>query len=433
MKKSVKYRLPIIIAVFIVAALGVYFIVNNIFFEKFYMSRKQSMLEKSFYEVKQTVEEGNPADILSGFEKLMTNSGISVILLDSSGGVITSSTTNVTPLRNQFFEAILSSRNDENLIVRTKDYFIQRLSDSNTGTDYMVLCGSTEDNEFIMLRVTIESIRENVGLSNTFQAYIIIVLSIICVVVVFVVTRLKAANAKLSEDIKEKIEIDDMRKEFLANVSHELKTPIALIQGYAEGLKEGVASDEESRAEYCDVIIDESAKMNNMVRQLLNLTRLESGTESLSMENFDITELLKSRITAFEIKARQLGVYFILGNDEPCIVCSDPSKVEEVIDNYISNAIDHASGEKRIDVSFTVINDKLRVNVFNTGEPIPEEALEKVWIKLYKVDKSRNRQFGGFGLGLSIVKAIMEELGNGYGVENCSDGVVFWFELDRAK
>lgn len=431
MQKSKNYKLPAVIALIIVALIGVYLLVSTVFFERYLLSRKQTMLEQSFYEVRHTIDTATTADILSEFEKLMTNSGISVILLDASGEVIASGTTNVNPLRNQFFEAVLSARTGENTIARTQDYFIQRLTDTEKGTDYLVLCGSASDNTFIMLRVTIESIRESVEMANTFQASIIIILTVICILIVFIVWKLRAANIKLERDIEEANQIDEMRREFLANVSHELKTPIALIQGYAEGLKEGVANDEKSREEYCDVIIDESARMNQMVRQLLNLNRIESGTETLTMERFDICELLSSKITSFAVKAEQSGIKIRLLNEDSCYVCSDASKVEEVIDNYLSNAFDHAAGEKIIEISVRRNEKTTRVNIFNTGDNIPEEDLDKIWIKLYKVDKARTRQFGGYGLGLSIVKAILTELKGTYGAENCDNGVNFWFEIDN--
>ncbi len=430
-KKTFKYKVPVIITAVVLALLMVYLLVNSIFFEKFYMYRKQSSLENNYYKVRKVIENGTTSDILSEFERLVNNSGISVILLDSYGEVIASGTTNTEPLRNQFFEAIFSARNDENIITRNKDYFILRLSNENPGTDYMVLCGNAADNRFLMLRVTIENIRENVGLANTFQAYIIILLSVICIIVVFIVSRLRIANLQLKEDIRERKEIDDMRKEFLANVSHELKTPIALIQGYAEGLKEGVASGEEARNEYCDVIIDEAGRMNNMVRQILNLTRLESGTEQLSIEKFDITEFLRQKIAAFDIKAKEKGATFVLKNEETLEVATDPGKIEEVLDNFYANALDHVSGEMRIETGAYYYEDKVRISVFNTGEHIPEDELEKIWIKLYKVDKARTREFGGAGLGLSIVKAIMDELGGRYGAENSDGGVTFWFEVNR--
>lgn len=431
MQKSKNYKLPAVIALIIVALIGVYLLVSTVFFERYLLSRKQTMLEQSFYEVRQIIDTATTADILSEFEKLMTNSGISVILLDASGEVITSGTTNVNPLRDQFFEAVLSARTGENTIARTQDYFIQRLTDTEKGTDYLVLCGSASDNTFIMLRVTIESIRESVEMANTFQASIIIILTVICILIVFIVWKLREANIKLERDIEEANQIDEMRREFLANVSHELKTPIALIQGYAEGLKEGVANDEKSREEYCDVIIDESARMNQMVRQLLNLNRIESGTETLTMERFDICELLSSKITSFAVKAEQSGIKIRLLNEDSCYVCSDASKVEEVIDNYLSNAFDHAAGEKIIEISVRRNEKTTRVNIFNTGDNIPEEDLDKIWIKLYKVDKARTRQFGGYGLGLSIVKAILTELKGTYGAENCDNGVNFWFEIDN--
>ena len=221
-----------------------------------------------------------------------------------------------------------------------------------------------------------------------------------------------------------------MRKEFLSNVSHELKTPIALIQGYAEGLKEGINDDAESRDFYCDVIMDEAAKMNTMVKKLLTLNQLEFGNEVVAMERFDITALIKNYIASSEILLRQKEITVRMEDYGAIYVWGDEFRVEEVFMNYFSNAINYAQGEKVIDVKILQEEDTVKVSVFNTGNPIPEESLEHLWEKFYKVDKARTREYGGSGIGLSIVKAIMESLNQQYGVVNYENGVEFWFTLD---
>ena len=222
-----------------------------------------------------------------------------------------------------------------------------------------------------------------------------------------------------------------MRKEFLSNVSHELKTPIALIQGYAEGLKEGINDDAESREFYCDVIIDEAAKMNDMVKKLLTLNQLEFGNDVISMERFDIAALIRNYIQSVEILTKQKDIQVRFDNMPFAVyVWADEFKVEEVFGNYFSNAIHYASGDKIIDVKLIKTDNKVKVSVFNTGEPIPEESLSHLWEKFYKVDKARTREYGGSGVGLSIVKAIMESMNQAYGVINYDNGVAFWFELE---
>ncbi len=246
------------------------------------------------------------------------------------------------------------------------------------------------------------------------------------------ISELKSANLKLQSDIEEKIQIDDMRKEFLSNVSHELKTPLALIQGYAEGLKECVNDDDESRDFYCDVIVDEADKMNTLVKKLLTLNQLEFGNEQVSMERFDISELIRGVAGATAILREQKGIALDLEIRPEAYVWADEFKVEEVLTNYMSNAINHCEGEKQIRIFYTEMpGDLLRISVYNTGKQIPEEDLENIWVKFFKVDKAHTRSYGGSGIGLSIVKAIMDSFRQNCGVINHPDGVEFWFELSR--
>ena len=224
-----------------------------------------------------------------------------------------------------------------------------------------------------------------------------------------------------------------MRKEFLANVSHELKTPIALIQGYAEGLSEGVNDDPESREFYCEVIMDEAYKMNNMVKKLLTLNQLEFGNDIVSMERFDITALIRNYLQSAAILTKQNEIVVEMKEYPAIYVWADEYKTEEVFMNYFSNAMNHCDGEKKITVSLEQGEEKVRISVFNTGERIPEESIGHIWEKFYKVDKARTREYGGSGVGLSIVKAIMESMNQKYGVENQKDGVLFWFELESGS
>lgn len=244
------------------------------------------------------------------------------------------------------------------------------------------------------------------------------------------ISELKSANNQLTKDIEEKTKIDEMRKEFIANVSHELKTPIALIQGYAEGLQEGMGEEKESRDYYCDVIVDEANKMNQMVKQLLTLSSLESGNDKPVMDRFNLTELIKGVVNASKILIEQNQIQVEFDDQTPVYVWADEFKIEQVVTNYLSNAIHHIDGEKKIIIRMIPENGLVRVSVFNTGTPIPEEAIPNLWTKFYKVDKARTRAYGGTGIGLSIVKAIMDAHNQQYGVKNWENGVEFWFTLD---
>jgi len=243
---------------------------------------------------------------------------------------------------------------------------------------------------------------------------------------------LQAANKQLQHDIDEKIQIDEMRKEFIANVSHELKTPIALIQGYAEGLCDGMCEDVESRNYYCEVIMDEANKMNKMVRQLLTLTALEFGNDTPSIEAFDVSELVHDLINSSSILIQQNEAKVTVDMPEILMVMGDEFKIEEVVTNYLTNAMNHLGGEHQIRIWSDVTDKVAKIHVYNNGNPIQEEDLPNLWTKFYKVDKARTRAYGGSGIGLSIVKAIMEAHHQQYGVANREDGVEFWFTLALA-
>lgn len=374
---------------------------------------------------------------------------------------------------------------DKELIQRGNHFSVYKVMDDRIGSNYIELFGQLDSGDFVYLRTNFQSMTENVRIFNQFMGYIAIGALIIMMVLMILVgnsftkpilqiadiakrmadldfevkypvktgdeigvlgnsinvlaetlestiSELKSANNELQKDIQDKIQIDEMRKEFLSNVSHELKTPIALIQGYAEGLQDNISEDQESRDFYCEVIIDEANKMNKMVKKLLTLNQIEFGKEQVNFERFDIVEVIKSVIQSASLLASQKDAEIILLEDyEPSYVWADEYMVEEVITNYVSNAIHHVDGEKRIEVSMQQKGDVLRISVFNTGQPIPEEDIDKIWIKFYKVDKARTRAYGGSGIGLSIVKAVMDSMNQQCGAINHEDGVEFWFELDR--
>ena len=171
--------------------------------------------------------------------------------------------------------------------------------------------------------------------------------------------------------------------------------------------------------------------MNKMVKKLLSLNQLEFGNDQVHFEHFDLRSVIQSIVNSSDILFRQKEVTLSYHPDEePIMVWADEYMIEEVFTNYLTNAIHHVDNEKRIEVRIVSSDGKVRVSVFNSGKPIPEEDVPKLWVKFYKVDKAHTREYGGNGIGLSIVKAIMESFHQGYGVRNFDNGVEFWFELD---
>jgi len=238
------------------------------------------------------------------------------------------------------------------------------------------------------------------------------------------------------QDITEHVKLDNMRKEFIADVSHELKTPIALIQGYSEGLLENVNTDEESRKFYAEVILDEATKMDKMVRQLIELTKLEYENREFNNRNFNIVELEKEICRSSKVMIEEKGANVKFETADVINVYADDFYISQCITNYLTNAIKHVEevdGEKTIKITNTINNDKARITIFNTGKNIEEENLSRIWNRFFKVDESRNREDGGSGIGLSIVRAIMNNYGNDFGVENKPNGVEFYFDIDLER
>ena len=387
-------------------------------------------------------------------------------------------------LKNQMMGYFLNQAQKESRTLDSTDvYQINQSWDPWNQSYYVDMWGSLDDGSQFLLRSPVESMRESASISNRFLLYIGSVLIVVSILLIWyfskritdpirelarlsdrmadldfdakytsggsneigelgenfnrmseklesTISELKKANNSLQKDIEQKDKLEKMRNEFLGNVSHELKTPIALIQGYAEGLKEGVNEDAESREFYCDVIMDEASKMNQMVKNLLTLNQLEFGTDEVEFERFDIVKLVKGVIASCDILIQQVNANVDFIADETAYVWADEFKTEQVVRNYLTNAIHHVGNEKRIEVKIVSTNGKVCVSVFNSGKPIPEEDVPKLWDKFYKVDKAHTREYGGNGIGLSIVKAIMESFHQGYGVKNYDNGVEFWFELD---
>lgn len=248
------------------------------------------------------------------------------------------------------------------------------------------------------------------------------------------ISELKSSNLNLENELKARIALEESRKKYMSDVSHELKTPLALISGYAEGLKEGIGETQEDRDYYLDVIIDEAEKMNIIIKRLATLNQLEQGQSAVSLERFDVVEAIDGFLNTMSIVLEEKGVDVYFDNSSRIFVWADEFLFEEVFINYINNAINHVDENRVIEISLRYTQSRdIRISVFNSGENIPEDETDKIWDKFYKVDKARTRAYGGSGLGLSIVKAVADSLGKECGVENRPDGVAFWIDLEAAS
>lgn len=485
---SLTRELAAIIVGLVAVIIVICWFLNTTFLGKYYMYQKEDTLLEGFHVIDQASETGeltsDKFDVT--FDNLCANGNISIMVISSNRNIVRSSVNDNQVILMEFMNVLFGSDQSESEVLKkAENYVIQRKTDNRLDSEYLVLYGTLQNGNLILMRTALESIRESAKISNQFLVYVGllgIILGAIAAVLISrgistpileltdiskrmteldfeakfsprrkhqneidelgehfnrlsnaletTISELKSANNELKQDIQKKTEIDEMRKDFLSNVSHELKTPLALIQGYAEGLKECINDDAESREFYCEVIMDEADKMNQMVKKLLTLNQLEFGNEIVKMERFDVTELINGVVNSSGILLSQNEIQVEFDGTEPLYVWADEFKLEEVITNYLSNAIHHADFEKKISIWYTQKEGCVRISVFNTGKTIPEEDLDNIWIKFYKVDKARTREYGGSGIGLSIVKAIMESFHRECGVINHENGVEFWLELD---
>ena len=483
--KSIRNRLAVTFIGMMALFMIIILLLNTFFLERVYTITR----EKCIYHTYNTINETDSYEILNtpDFGNYLLENNLSVVILDKdSSRILYHFAKDAEDMRDRLLFGIpLNLEGDQQILNSTDQFILERRVNTQSITDSINMLGKLDNGDSFLISTPIESLKESARISNMFYLSIGVVMILLSSAAVLLlseritkplhrlselskemanlnfsvkydnpsedevgvlgnnlnlmseelertISELKTANNELQKDIEKKTQVDEMRKEFLSNVSHELKTPIALIQGYAEGLQECINDDPESREFYCDVIIDEAGKMNNMVKKLLTLNQLEFGNDQVTMERFNITELIRGVVNSSQLLAAQKEVQLRFVQRDPVYVWGDEFKIEEVVTNYVSNALNHVDYDKKIEVKILQKRDLVRVSVFNTGDPIPQEDLDKIWIKFYKVDKARTREYGGSGIGLSIVKAIMDSMNQKCGVTNYDNGVEFWFELQSA-
>lgn len=485
MKYSIRKQMVGIFVGLIVCMIIGLFIINAFFLQPYYVDDKKESFVKMYDDIAQVMDDGNIQNdaVRNTLAYTAERYNFSYMVYNFTERQGYSNARDTEKLLQQLTGLLLNQPGSQ-VLEKTESYQIIQFSDRDSGSEYLALWGSIGNGYNIFIRSPLESIQESILLFDRFL--LLVGTAVIVAGILFVwyfsrrlteplmeltalsvrmadldfeakytsggkneigvlgenfnamskkleqtISELKRANYRLQQDIEKKEKLEKMRTDFMGNVSHELKTPIALIQGYAEGLREGVSGDPESMQFYCDVIIDEAGKMNQMVKNLMTLNQLEFGDQDVQFERFDLTELVKGVLQSMEILIQQKNANIQFRSDEPVCVWADEFKAEQVLRNYVNNALNHLDGDRVIDIKILCHGEKAKVTVFNTGTPIPEEDLPHIWEKFYKVDKAHTREYGGNGIGLSIVKAIMDSFHQEYGVNNYDNGVEFWFELDR--
>ena len=497
--KSVRAKLFFTLCVVILMLIGFFIIINNAVLEAlYYYSKKESTLETYNYineNLSKILEEEKEKYELE-LEKIAINNNFEILIIGTDNNLVYSTNKNFVEdfgeINEIKYEVKYSIFNKSEILYSKENITIRRIKDKKNGIPYILLDGKLDSGDKIYIRLPITPIQDSVNISNRF-IYIIGIATIVlgAIAITFITERftkpivqlnaitnkmarldfsqkykiadaddeinelgknintmsdklkatikqLRENNSELEKDIEEKSKIDEMRKQFISDVSHELKTPIALIQGYAEGLVENVNTDEENRKFYSEVILDEANKMDKLVKRLLELMKLEYEDRKFNDAKFDIVELINEVVKNSKVVLNENNIEVEFKEKQPIYVYADDFYIEQVVTNYFTNAIKNIreiNGNKKIRIAIKKGKEigKLRVTVFNTGKNIDQENINRIWTRFYKVDESRNRSKGGTGIGLALVKAIMTKYKSNYGVTNKKDGVEFYFEIPEAK
>lgn len=240
--------------------------------------------------------------------------------------------------------------------------------------------------------------------------------------------RLHSHILRLEQDIEKEKQLENTRKEFISGVSHELKTPLSVIQSCLAIMKDGVASHK--RDYYFQAMEDEVKRMDLLIVDMLELAKYESGTYTMAMDFFYIDAVIdrvcEKLATDIEVKQLHLNTWL-----KPIEVMANERRIEQVVVNFLSNAIRYTPERESILIRLLEDRDTVKICIENKGTRIPDEQLEKIWERFYRGEPSRQRLAGGTGLGLAISKKILEMHGVPYGAINTSDGVIFYFQLNK--
>ena len=489
--KSIRVKLFLTLCVVVIIIIAFLIITNNFVLETFYLYSKQKNLMLLYDKINDYYTKGNNnnIDIELELEKAAINNNFDILIKTDKNISIYSTNKDFLATINEINTLSTLEPSERDILLKNDKMLTRKVEDPQTGLTFILFSATLENGYILYIRMPIGSVQESVKISNKFL-YLIggitiigggIVVSIISKKFTMpilelnsiakkmskldfshkyrttdaddeinnlgksintmsdkleaTIKQLRATNIELEKDIEEKSKIDEMRKQFIQDVSHELKTPIALIQGYSEGLIENVNTDPENREFYAKVILDEANKMDKLVKQLLELMKLEYGKREFNNEKFDICELIQEVVRKSRVMLEENNIQVEFDNQNQVYVYADSFYIEQVMTNYFTNAVKHVkevNGKKliRITTNADIEKNIVRISVFNTGDNIKEEDLNRIWNRFYKVDASRNRDDGGTGIGLALVKAIMNNYKKDYGAINRDDGIEFYFDLD---
>ncbi len=441
--------------------------------EPYYTEKEKAEFKETYQHIQVTAEQ-NPERLADLLSDIVANSNMTVVVVDHYNQVLYSSL-NLTDGANTNFSMRMMVELSETTVIPANQSYVIRTALDEENSEHLVMMAKLRPYGKLFLMKPVASIHKSMEIYHEFFMLAMIVVGLMGAIIVFLIgslfmrpiyeildiskritnldfskkyqvrgddelnvlgeqinimsdrlreniRTLSESNESLQQDLYRKEKIEKMRKEFLQNASHELKTPISVIASYTEMLKDKMITEEEDRDYYYGVIYDETEKMSSIVKNLLNVAQLVSQSLQITPEEFDLSELLADVLSSFALRMEQEGIAVYESVQEQVNVVADRFYIERVITNYLNNAIVHIGEPKEIRVCLYQKDGSAYLGVYNPTPKVLDN--DKIWTSFYKSDDSR-----GNGLGLSLVKAIMDAHKKEYGFRYLDDGVEFFIKL----
>jgi signal transduction histidine kinase len=418
-------------------------LIQAVFLKDSYLNRRVDGIAAA---LKNTAGEDN-----IDYATLESDQNISILSVNSTGDMLFMS--EGLPMRGQLTKMIPS------LISKSTDGQVQLLQTEPQNTRYAMVGGKLSENLYIFAVFSMVDVNEASRLLLQQLWIVTVVLALVSVVLALILSRMfskpiisvtrsarNMAEGKLDVvlPVRSKDEIgqltqalnelgaelnktERLRRELIANVSHELRSPLSVIQGFAETVRDVTWPIEEKRTAQLTMISEEAARLSHIVTDILDYSRIQSGVDAINAEIFSLNPVLKDLAGRFEVASVKKGLRLRLSCDETR-VRFDHSKLIQVLNNLLSNAINHASENSTITIRAQKLSDRVKISVENAGRPIPAAEMDRIWERYHRAPQTQGSASLGTGLGLSIVKSILDLHRVPFGVSSDEKGTVFWFE-----
>lgn len=452
-KNSLKVKVLLYLLLFSIVILLFLWFFQVISLDSYYQASVRKEISKVVNEVKLNYTDSSNDEIFNIISheedmciEVYENSGLMFSSVRCNNGVLDRG---LMEIKNQF---VRSGKTEE-------EY---EFENSRFNTNTLIHCIKFDDGSFIFVSVLLEPMESTVSILKSQFIYVAIIVFSISIIVAYLISKKLSKpieginkNAKglangnyepilvknniaeideLSETLNyvnvELSKTEGLRRELMANVSHDLKTPLTMIKAYAEMVRDLTYKDKRKREENLNVIINETDRLNLLVNDILDLSRLQSDVYTLNYENIDLNELIKNIVDSYKIYTINDDYIIDYEELEGVFTLADKFRIEQVMRNLINNAINYTGEDKKVVVRLLSEKDYIRVEVSDSGKGIKDEDLDFIWEKYYKADKTYSRDSIGSGIGLSIVKTILEGHGYEYGViTEKDDGTTFYFNI----